>query len=103
MTVVTALTAADVLAVAGHACPAHMSYAEAGAVGLIQGVSELFPVSSLGHNALIPPQLRHRFLRRSYLSVRFLVRWLRTRTLTPSGVYCPALGLGGIVYLELLR
>ena len=31
-----------------------MTYLEAGFVGLIQGVSELFPVSSLGHNVLIP-------------------------------------------------
>ncbi len=35
-------------------CPAHITYGEAGVVGLIQGVSELFPVSSLGHNVLIP-------------------------------------------------
>jgi undecaprenyl-diphosphatase len=39
---------------ANGACPAHMTYTEAGVVGLIQGVSELFPVSSLGHNVLIP-------------------------------------------------
>jgi undecaprenyl-diphosphatase len=32
----------------------HLTYLEAAAVGLIQGVSELFPVSSLGHNVLIP-------------------------------------------------
>ncbi len=32
----------------------HMTYLEAAVVGLIQGVSELFPVSSLGHNVLIP-------------------------------------------------
>ena len=32
----------------------HMTYAEAMVVGLIQGVTELFPVSSLGHNVLIP-------------------------------------------------
>jgi undecaprenyl-diphosphatase len=32
----------------------HITYLEAGFVGLIQGVSELFPVSSLGHNVLIP-------------------------------------------------
>jgi len=32
----------------------HLTYLEAGVVGLIQGVSELFPVSSLGHNVLIP-------------------------------------------------
>jgi undecaprenyl-diphosphatase len=32
----------------------HMTYLEAGVVGLIQGVSEMFPLSSLGHNVLIP-------------------------------------------------
>jgi undecaprenyl-diphosphatase len=31
-----------------------MTYAEAVVVGLVQGVTELFPVSSLGHNVLIP-------------------------------------------------
>ncbi len=33
---------------------AHLTYLEAAVVGLVQGVSELFPVSSLGHNVLIP-------------------------------------------------
>lgn len=33
---------------------AHMSWLEAGVIGLVQGVSELFPVSSLGHSVLIP-------------------------------------------------
>ncbi|MBV9095473.1 MAG: undecaprenyl-diphosphate phosphatase [Streptosporangiaceae bacterium] len=33
---------------------AHLTYAEAGVVGLIQGITELFPVSSLGHNVLLP-------------------------------------------------
>jgi undecaprenyl-diphosphatase len=44
------------LALADHAptCSAHITYAEAGVVGLVQGVTELFPVSSLGHNVLIP-------------------------------------------------
>ena len=44
------------LALADHAptCSAHITYFEAGIVGLIQGVTELFPVSSLGHNVLIP-------------------------------------------------
>src|ERR1700751_1539855 len=37
-----------------HGCPAHMTYLEAGVVGIIQGVTELFPVSSLGHNVLLP-------------------------------------------------
>jgi undecaprenyl-diphosphatase len=32
----------------------HLTYAEAGIVGLIQGVTELFPLSSLGHSVLIP-------------------------------------------------
>ncbi len=32
----------------------HLTYPEALIVGLIQGVTELFPVSSLGHNVLIP-------------------------------------------------
>jgi undecaprenyl-diphosphatase len=32
----------------------HMTYPEAIVVGLIQGATELFPVSSLGHNVLIP-------------------------------------------------
>jgi undecaprenyl-diphosphatase len=32
----------------------HLSYLEAIVVGFIQGVTELFPVSSLGHNVLIP-------------------------------------------------
>jgi undecaprenyl-diphosphatase len=32
----------------------HLTYAEAIIVGLIQGTTELFPVSSLGHNVLIP-------------------------------------------------
>ena len=32
----------------------HITYLEASVVGLIQGITELFPVSSLGHNVLIP-------------------------------------------------
>jgi undecaprenyl pyrophosphate phosphatase UppP len=33
---------------------AHLTYLEAVVSGLVQGVTELFPVSSLGHNVLIP-------------------------------------------------
>ncbi len=33
---------------------AHLTYLEAVVTGLVQGVTELFPVSSLGHNVLIP-------------------------------------------------
>jgi undecaprenyl pyrophosphate phosphatase UppP len=32
----------------------HLTYLEAVVTGLVQGVSELFPVSSLGHNVLLP-------------------------------------------------
>jgi undecaprenyl-diphosphatase len=35
----------------------HITYLEAMVVGLVQGVTELFPVSSLGHNVLIPALL----------------------------------------------
>src|ERR1700726_1239160 len=34
--------------------PSHLTYAEAGVVGLLQGITELFPISSLGHAVLIP-------------------------------------------------
>src|SRR5262249_61370592 len=33
---------------------AHLSYVEAVIVGAAQGVTELFPVSSLGHSVLVP-------------------------------------------------
>src|SRR5437763_10488796 len=32
----------------------HLSWLEAGVVGAMQGVAELFPVSSLGHSVLLP-------------------------------------------------
>jgi undecaprenyl-diphosphatase len=32
----------------------HLSWPEAGVIGALQGVSELFPVSSLGHSVLLP-------------------------------------------------
>ena len=32
----------------------HLSWLEAAVVGLLQGVSELFPVSSLGHSVILP-------------------------------------------------
>jgi undecaprenyl-diphosphatase len=39
----------------------------------------------------------------AYLSVRFLVRYFRTRTLTPFAIYCLVAGLGSITYLELIK
>ncbi len=39
----------------------------------------------------------------AYLSVRFLLRYLRTRTLTPFGIYCLSAGLACVVYLGLIK
>jgi undecaprenyl-diphosphatase len=36
----------------------------------------------------------------AYVSVRFLVKYFQTRTLTPFAVYCVLFGLGSIIYLE---
>jgi undecaprenyl-diphosphatase len=55
MTDLTVFHSGATLALAsGNGCPAHLTYLESGVVGLIQGVTELFPVSSLGHNVLLP-------------------------------------------------
>ena len=35
----------------------HMSYLQAIGIGFIQGIGELFPISSLGHTVLIPSWL----------------------------------------------
>jgi undecaprenyl-diphosphatase len=39
----------------------------------------------------------------AYLSVRFLLHYLRTRTLTPFGIYCLIAGLASITYLGLVK
>ena len=39
----------------------------------------------------------------AYASVRFLVRYLRSRTLTPFGIYCLIAGLASMTYLSLIR
>jgi undecaprenyl-diphosphatase len=39
----------------------------------------------------------------AYLAVRFLLRYLRTRTLTPFGIYCLVAGLASVVYLGFVR
>jgi undecaprenyl-diphosphatase len=39
----------------------------------------------------------------AYFSVRFLVRYLRTRTLTPFGIYCLVAGLASVVYLAFVK
>lgn len=42
---------------------AHLSYVEAVVVGAFQGVTELFPVSSLGHSVLVPALIGGRWAR----------------------------------------
>jgi undecaprenyl-diphosphatase len=39
----------------------------------------------------------------AYVSVRFLVRYFRTRTLTPFAIYCIVVGLGSVVYLGFVK
>jgi undecaprenyl-diphosphatase len=39
----------------------------------------------------------------AYVSVRFLVKYFRTRTLTPFAIYCIVVGVGSIVYLGLVK
>jgi undecaprenyl-diphosphatase len=34
----------------------------------------------------------------AYLSVRFLIRWFRTRTLWPFSIYCLVVGVSSAVY-----
>jgi len=36
----------------------------------------------------------------AYLSVRFLMKYFLTRTLTPFAIYCVVFGLGSIIYLS---
>lgn len=37
-----------------HVTPTHLTWVQAIVVGFVQGITELFPVSSLGHSVLIP-------------------------------------------------
>ncbi len=36
----------------------------------------------------------------AYLSVRFLMKYFRTRTLTPFAIYCVVIGVGSLIYLN---
>jgi undecaprenyl-diphosphatase len=35
----------------------------------------------------------------AYLSVRFLMKYFRTRTLTPFAIYCLVVGIGSLIYI----
>jgi undecaprenyl pyrophosphate phosphatase UppP len=101
-----------------------LSYVEAVVLGAFQGVTELFPVSSLGHSILVPalvgglkipdlfgPLGEHihgqvligslaSFVT-AYLAVRFLTRYFETRTLTPFAIYCTVSGAASLTWLML--
>ena len=44
-------------ALAGVVAPIHLTFFRAIVIGLVQGVTELFPISSLGHSVLLPALL----------------------------------------------
>src|SRR5690349_23050740 len=46
-----------------HASVQHLTYPEAIVLGALQGVTELFPVSSLGHSVLLPALIGGRWAR----------------------------------------
>jgi undecaprenyl-diphosphatase len=49
------LTLGDLADYTRHVAPIyHMNYLQAIAIGLLQGITELFPISSLGHTVLVP-------------------------------------------------
>src|SRR5579859_4071966 len=50
-----------------------LSYLQAAILGLIQGISELFPISSLGHSIIIPGLLGWGLDRNADYFLRFLV------------------------------
>ena len=72
----------------------HMTYPEAMVVGLIQGVTELFPVSSLGHNVIIPGLIGGRWkadLNVSSPESPYLAFVVGLHVATAIGRYCPFL------------
>jgi undecaprenyl pyrophosphate phosphatase UppP len=65
-----------------------ISYLQAIVLGLIQGIAEPFPISSLGHAVIVP---KAAFT--TYIAVKFLLRFFQTNRLTPFGVYCIVAGI----------
>lgn len=64
-----------------------LSYLQAIILGLLQGVAELFPVSSLGHTVLIPAILHWNIDRSSDVFVSFLVLTHLATALVLAGVF----------------
>ncbi len=68
---------------------------------LAAGVLKTSDLINLGHG-IYGPILAGSILSGvgAYVSVRYLVRYFRTRTLTPFAIYCFLFGLGSIIYLQ---
>jgi undecaprenyl-diphosphatase len=68
---------------------------------LAAGVLKMSDLINLGHG-IYGPILAGSILSGvgAYVSVRYLVRYFRTRTLTPFAIYCFLFGLGSIIYLQ---
>lgn len=70
----------------------HLSYLEASVVGLIQGVTRALPG--------LQPRAQRADPCAGRLRVRYLVRYFKTRTLTPFAIYCVVVGVGSIIYVS---
>lgn len=66
-----------------------LTYVQAIVLGLLQGVAELFPVSSLGHTVLIPAILHWNIDRSSDIFVSFLVLTHLATALVLTAVFWP--------------
>jgi undecaprenyl-diphosphatase len=69
---------------------------------LAAGVLKFSDLINLGHG-IYGPILAGSILSGvgAYVSVRYLVRYFQTRTLTPFAIYCFLFGLGSIIYLQI--
>ena len=66
----------------------HLTYAEAGVIGLLQGITELFPISSLGHAVIAPKVLGWNLTEedRYYLTFLVATHFATSRASSLSGV-----------------
>src|SRR5262249_45366618 len=67
---------------------AMMSYFQAVVLGLLQGVTELFPISSLGHSVILPGLLGWDIHQNDEFFLTFLVATLLATALALLGFFC---------------
>jgi undecaprenyl-diphosphatase len=60
-----------------------ISYAQAALLGLLQGVTELFPISSLGHSVILPQLLGWDIHQNDSFFITFLVATHDARPVMP--------------------